>query len=190
MIVSDRSELRKAKIKARNNLTAENRALFSGQIVARILCSKAFQNAHTIMLYRAVKGEVCLKELEVAAKKQGKKLVFPLCINKSEMIALEPHHDLAWKKGFCGIEEPSLEESTVILPEKIDFIICPCTVFDETGGRMGMGAGFYDRFLPKCENACITAAAFEAQKAAHVPMESWDQKMHIVFTEEMTYYIS
>lgn len=42
------------------------------------------------------------------------------------------------------------EKSELVLPEKIDLVICPCTVFDEEGSRMGMGAGYYDRFLPLC----------------------------------------
>ena len=77
--------------------------------------------------------------------------------------------------------------SVEIRPEEIDLVICPCTVFDEAGGRMGMGAGFYDRYLPRCVNARIAAVAFEAQKADCVPMEAWDRPMDLVFTEKAVY---
>ena len=66
-------------------------------------------------------------------------------------------------------------------------MICPCTVFDEACGRMGMGAGYYDRYLPKCAGAVIAAAAFEVQKAARAPMEPWDRAMELVFTESCVY---
>ena len=116
-----------------------------------------------------------------------KRLVYPLCISKTEMIALEPLGEDSWKDGYCGIREPVREKSVEIRPEEIDLVICPCTVFDEAGGRMGMGAGFYDRYLPRCTNAHIVAVAFEAQKADCVPMEPWDRPMELVFTEKAVY---
>lgn len=183
----DRIELRKSKILARNNLSPADRAKFSKRIVERILAYKQFRDAQTIMIYRATKGEVSLKELELAVQGLDKRLVYPLCISKSEMVALCPNDENAWKSGFCGIEEPIREQSTQIAPQDIDMIICPCTVFDEQGGRMGMGAGFYDRFLEKCINACVVAVAFEVQKTESVPMEAWDKQMDIIFTEKATY---
>ena len=183
----DRTELRKLKIQARNNLSPAEREKFSKQIVEQILGSKEFQHASTIMLYRAIKGEVRLGALETAAHALGKTLVYPLCISKNEMIALLPNGENAWKSGFYDIEEPILEQSTQIAPEDIDMVICPCTVFDEQGGRMGMGAGFYDRFLEKCHHVCIAAVAFEVQKAEHVPMETWDKEMDVIFTEKAAY---
>ena len=116
-----------------------------------------------------------------------KRLVYPLCISKTEMIALEPLGEDSWKDGYCGIREPVREKSVEIRPEEIDLVICPCTVFDEAGGRMGMGAGFYDCYLPRCTNAHIVAVAFEAQKADCVPMEPWDRPMELVFTEKAVY---
>lgn len=187
-----RKQLRKQKIQARNNLTAEQREIFSRQIVDRILASKVFQEAETIMIYRTVKGEVRLDALEEAALKLGKRLAYPLCISDREMIALMPRENLpadksAWKSGYCGIMEPIREMSVEIAPKEIDMVICPCTAFDEHGGRLGMGAGFYDRFLEKCLNAYVAAVAFEVQKADHIPMEAWDKRMEAVFTEEAVY---
>lgn len=183
-----KSELRKNKIQARNKLSAEERALFSEQISEHIWGSDIFQKAQTIMIYSAVKGEVSLQRLELTATKLGKQLVFPLCVSKSEMIALSPktnlaHGQSAWKKGMYGIMEPVREYSVEIAPEDIELVICPCTAFDEHGGRLGMGAGYYDRFLLKCTNACVAAVAFEVQKAEYVPMEAWDRRMDVIFTE-------
>lgn len=84
--------------------------------------------------------------------------------------------------------EPVREKSVEIPPEEIELVICLCTVFDENCGRMGMGAGFYDRYLAKCVNAHIAAVAFEVQKADSIPMEPWDKPMEMVFTETCTYF--
>ena len=185
-----RSWLRKAKIQAREQLPPDVRAAFSEQIVERILRSTEFRQAKTVMLYRAVRGEVRLGALERSPEAREKRLVYPLCVSGTEMIALLPQGEDAWQSGYCGIEEPVRENSTVIKPEEIDLILCPCTVFDENCSRMGMGAGFYDRFLQRCPNAHVAAVAFEAQKADQVPAEAWDRPMNAVFTEKAVYRLS
>ena len=197
----ERQNLRKSRIAARNALSAEERDRLSKSIVSRILASPVFRQAKTILIYKGIRGEVRLEALEeavsagvaspseeaVGADFAEKRLVYPLCISKTEMIALEPQGEDSWKDGYCGIREPVREKSVEIRPEEIDLVICPCTVFDEAGGRMGMGAGFYDRYLPRCTNAHIVAVAFEAQKADCVPMEPWDRPMDLVFTEKAVY---
>ena len=197
----ERQTLRKSRIAARDALSAEERDYLSKSIVSRILASPVFRQAKTILIYKGIRGEVRLEALEeavsagvaspseeaVGADFAEKRLVYPLCISKTEMIALEPQGEDSWKDGYCGIREPVREKSVEIRPEEIDLVICPCTVFDEAGGRMGMGAGFYDRYLPRCTNAHIVAVAFEAQKADCVPMEPWDRPMDLVFTEKAVY---
>ncbi|MBR4020374.1 MAG: 5-formyltetrahydrofolate cyclo-ligase, partial [Firmicutes bacterium] len=104
-----------------------------------------------------------------------------------QMAALTPKGDDAWEPGAYGIMEPVPEKSILTEPEDIDLVICPCTVFDEACNRMGMGGGYYDRYLPKCENAVVAAVAFEVQKAERVPMEPWDKAVDLVITEKRTY---
>ena len=185
----ERQNLRKSRIAARDALGAKERNSLSKSIVSRILASPVFRQAKTILIYKGIRGEVRLEALEEAVRADfaEKHLAYPLCISGTEMIALEPLGEDSWKDGYCGIREPVREKSAEIRPEEIDLVICPCTAFDEQGGRMGMGAGFYDRYLPLCMNAHIAAVAFEAQKADCVPMEPWDRPMELVFTEKAVY---
>lgn len=187
MTKMERQALRKEKIKARNDLGIEAREVLSRQIVERVILSEEFQLAKTVMVYRGIRGEVRLNALEIAEHSKGKQLLFPLCLPNHEMAALLPKDERAWAKGYAGIEEPILEQSVVIPPEEIDFVICPCTAFDEECNRLGMGGGFYDRYLPKCKKAVVGAVAFEVQKADCIPMESWDKAVDVVFTEKKTY---
>lgn len=182
-----RKELRKSKIHARNSLSAEERQQLSALISERIASSELYKKANTVLIYRATKGEVRLDALEAAEESQGKRLVYPLCVSDSEMIALLPDGEDAWQSGYFGIMEPIREKSEEISPSEIDLVVCPCAAFDEKCGRMGMGAGFYDRYIEKCANAHIVAVAFEVQKAECIPMEPWDKPMEMVFTEERTY---
>lgn len=179
--MEDNRVLRREKIQAREALLPEERREFSAAIVQRLALLPEFQAAETVMIYRAVKGEVSLEGLS------GKRFVWPLCIGEGEMIALLPEDESAWKKGYCGIPEPARQRSREIAPEEIDLVICPCTVFDPACRRMGMGKGFYDRFLPQCNKAHFVAVAFEVQKAALLSANPWDVPMDAVITEKAIY---
>lgn len=181
----DKKELRKLKIKSREALTEEERDAFSAEICGRILQTPDYVKARTIFVYKWVKGEVRLDELEKAAEADGKRLVYPICISKTEMIAVLPGTgEAAWKEGFMGIKEPLPEKGTVIEPEDIDLIIAPCSSFDEQCRRLGMGGGFYDRYLPKCTNADIIAVAYEVQRSEEIPTDEYDFPVQAVATEK------
>lgn len=182
-----RKWLRREKICARDALSWEERKRLSGELVKRLVSSPEFQRARTVLIYRATRGEVRLEALEAAPEAKGKRLAYPLCISDTEMIALIPRGEDAWVDGFYGIQEPDREKSELIPPAEIDLVVCPCTVFDRACTRMGMGAGFYDRYLPQCFNAKIAAVAFECQKADQVPVSPWDRPMDMVFTDQTVY---
>ncbi len=178
-----RQWLRRQGIRARDGFTPEERARLSSQVVQRIVDSPEFQAARTVLLYRSVRGEVQLNALVHASEAQGKRLAYPRCVSPTEMIALVPEGPDAWAASRLGIQEPVLEQSQLLQPEDLDLVLCPCAAFDPAGGRLGMGAGYYDRYLPQCVKAKIAAVAFEGQKAAHIPAEAWDYPMDLVFTE-------
>lgn len=176
--------LRRRGISARDALTDAEREAGAAAAAERIAESRIFQQAGTVMIYNHIRGELSLDALLSHPASAGKRFVYPLCISRAEMIAMLPG---AWKKGAFGIPEPLPEASEQIAPESIDLVICPCTAFDENGSRIGMGAGYYDRFLPKCRNAHVAAAAFEVQKADFIPLRAWDYPMEAVYTDKAIY---
>jgi 5-formyltetrahydrofolate cyclo-ligase len=83
--------------------------------------------------------------------------------------------------------EPKPEAPIVPITE-LDVILVPGLGFDVSGGRLGRGGGFYDRFLSgiagpggRAEKAC--GIAFEAQVVERVPMGPMDIRMGAVATE-------
>ena len=182
-----REWLRKSRICARAALSPENRVARSARVVERIAESEAFRNAKTILIYNHIQSELSLDSLLTRPNASDKRFAYPLCVNSTEMVALIPGSLDAWKPGAFGIMEPIPELSTLVSPEEIDLVICPCTAFDQECNRMGMGAGYYDRYLPRCLNAVISAAAFEAQKVESIPVDEWDRPMDMIFTETAVY---
>ena len=186
-----RKALRKEKIAAREALSPEERAEKSRAICANILQTPEYAKAKTVFIYKFVKGEVQLKALEEANEAlpaaERKTFLYPLCIEDRQMLAIEPGSaDMesdAWKKGAFGIPEPVLEMGRVIPPEDIDLVVSPCSSFDESGMRLGMGGGYYDRYLPKCTKADVMLVAYECQGCEAVPAEPWDVPVPCIVTE-------
>ena len=179
-------DLRERSIRARESLPPDERTGKSRQICSRILHTAEYQEAHTLMLYKSIRGEVLLTDLEAACKKDGKKIAYPVCIAERNMLAVCGEN---WKKGAFGIQEPDPETGEILAPEEIDLIICPCVAFDLRCYRLGMGGGYYDRFLSKLGHAVKTwGVAFEVQKADRIPIEPWDIPLRQVITESRIYY--
>lgn len=182
-----RKSIRKEKIKYRDSLSDCERIEKSEKIVDKLIKAGEFDHLRksaNVLIYKGIRGEVRLERLEELLKNSDVRLLYPLCISDKDMIALLPSGEDAWKEGFHHIQEPIKEKSEEVNPADIDLVICPCTAFDDKCNRMGMGAGFYDRFLQKCVNARIIAVAFYGQGVEELPIDEWDKPMEAVYTEE------
>jgi 5-formyltetrahydrofolate cyclo-ligase len=63
-------------------------------------------------------------------------------------------------------------------------VITPGVVFDRRGGRLGHGAGHYDRLLARCPHAARIGFAFHCQIVDQVPHEPHDEPMDFLVTEQ------
>lgn len=71
----------------------------------------------------------------------------------------------------------------------IDIAIVPGLAFDEKGGRIGPGDGFYDLLIPKLPaTARKVSIALEEQLVTQVPMESHDKYVDIIITDSRIIY--
>lgn len=179
--------LRRKGIHGREQLDPEKRMEYSDRITDRILQTEEYVRAKTILSYHAIRAEVTLEHFHRVAESEGKTIAYPVCLDSETMVAMHPEHPDAWRKGAFGIREPEPSCSKAVSPEEIDLILCPCAGFDPQGGRIGMGAGYYDRYLQKCRNSSIFAVAYEVQKLKKAPMEDTDMSMDAVITEKKIY---
>ena len=95
------------------------------------------------------------------------------------------------RKNRFGILEPRGERR--IDPRHLDVVLVPLVAFDESGTRLGMGGGYYDRcfhFLntrsswvrPK-----LIGIAYEFQRLQRIHRHSWDVPLWAAVTEKKTY---
>ena len=83
-----------------------------------------------------------------------------------------------------GIPEPC--GSPEILLFNVDLLLIPLVGWDESGNRLGMGAGFYDRALQPLSQSDVpirAGVAYQFQKVPGVPDEPWDIRLHMLLSE-------
>lgn len=86
--------------------------------------------------------------------------------------------------GSFGIREPR-EDSPVVPVSQIDAFLCPGLAFDEHGGRLGRGRGFYDRVLAsKRDDALKIGICFKFQRVPDTYSEAHDMHMDLVLSDE------
>lgn len=82
-----------------------------------------------------------------------------------------------------GMEQP-VDAGPVIPLHEIDIFLTPGLAFDLQGGRLGNGAGFYDRLLSKRRrDAEAVGITIERRVFESVPMLDHDQRVDWVATE-------
>ena len=177
---------RRAGRTARRALSAQARAAANAALCANLWQLDAVQNAQTILLYAAFGSEADLSAFAEKAQAQGKTLAYPVCGEAYSLTAAVPGPD-GWEVGQYGIRAPILSRSEILLPEALDLVLVPCTAFDADCFRVGMGKGYYDRFLPRCTHAGKIGIAFEAQRVAHAAVDRHDQRLDAYVTERGIY---
>ena len=179
-------ELRQAAKAYRAALSPEEICILSRRACGRAGELPAFQRAGTVMLYTAAFGETDPRSLAEEAEKLGKQVCYPVCDGRGGMLAACPGEK--WERSSYGIWEPSLSGGCrVVAPGAIDFVLGPGLAFDATGGRLGWGAGYYDRFLKGCAGAFLLGFCYDGQIAEAVPMGGHDVRMDGIVTENGVY---
>lgn len=115
----------------------------------------------------------------------GKTLVLPRVNREAKRLNLfvvgDLDRDLA--PGVWEIREPVPDRCAAAVERDIEFALVPGLAFDERGGRLGYGGGFYDRLLAGLQAVRVTAA-FSVQVVEAVPMSEHDQYVDLIVTED------
>ena len=183
--VSERKKLvRQEMLQKRKALSAEQRDHASQEILRRLYQEPAYRNAKTVMAYVSMRDEVQLDPLLEDCLRKGKQLAIPLIVGKGEMEAVRVPSLETLVKGAYGILTVREEERQLLSAEQIDCVIVPGAAFSRKGERLGLGGGYYDRFLERCPQAVRMALAFSFQLVEELPVESHDITVDWIITEQ------
>jgi 5-formyltetrahydrofolate cyclo-ligase len=182
-------KLKKQILCLRDTLRTERRQRYSSLITEQVLKMDLFQRAETVFVYVDFRSEVKTRSLIQTMFNLGKKVVVPVTmLDERDLLPVQITNlesDLC--SGYASILEPveSIRSSNYVSPESIDVIIIPGSVFDERGGRMGYGGGFYDRFVSlKAPRAYRVGLCYELQVVPEAPLQDHDERMDTIVTEK------
>lgn len=180
-----KKELRKKILSLRRSLPHEQICQNSGIICSQILASPVYRNASCVMAFVSMADEVQTREVLIDALAAGKKLCIPYITDLgSGIMQAAIVDDLSMLvPDKLGILSVAADKARFISPAELDLIIVPGVAFSNDKHRLGMGSGFYDRFLPKAAKAVKAGAFFSIQKVSCVPTDKYDFPLDMIFTE-------
>lgn len=181
----DKSALRSQVLTKRRELPLDTILAGSRAITERIQTWPRFLHARTVMGYLAMSGEPVLDELLSTAIAAGKTVCVPLMgsvYGHMEAAAIDSFDHLI--SGRIGVRMPDPTHAKIVFPEAIDLILTPGVVFDVKGNRIGMGAGYYDRFLVRAPQAARVGIAWNMQVYDCIPRAEHDILMQWLVTED------
>lgn len=192
------NEIRKTKEEIRNDIANRLAALADSaveakarQIEKRLFEFANFLEANVVLLYINSASEVNSRDIIKRCFDYNKIVILPAFnIDTYEMKFMKVDNlETDLKLGPRGIFEPDEMRCNVVPIECIDIAIIPGTAFDEKGGRVGSGEGYYDRLIPKLSiTTRKVALAFENQITQQIQMESHDKHVDIIITEKRIIY--
>jgi 5-formyltetrahydrofolate cyclo-ligase len=133
----------------------------------------------SVSLYLAMQDELDPEPLAAALHARGHALALPALIDRTTM------RFLAWQPGDPIEDGPmTLRQPLLAAPERApNLIVTPLTGFDRTGGRIGYGAGHYDRAFQRYPGAHRIGYAWAIQEVDLVPHDPWDVRLQAIATE-------
>jgi len=192
-MIRTKREQRKLSLKERDLLSEADRKLKSRIILKKILRTKAYREADTILTFVSYGSEVDTKEFIRQALEDDKKVYAPKVEaegdNNPDEMSFYRIFDLRdLKEGYKGIPEPeaNLKNRFDGDPQnKKTLMLMPGVCFDRSGNRIGYGKGFYDRYLAKGFQGIKLAICFDIQlvESGCFESEETDQKPDLILTE-------
>ncbi|MFI8741856.1 5-formyltetrahydrofolate cyclo-ligase [Stutzerimonas zhaodongensis] len=198
MIVAEglsRPALRRQLRQARRQLSPTQQRRAAQNLYRQLAQHPIFRRARHVALYLPNDGEIDPRPLLREAQRRGKATYLPV-LNawpRTRMVfqRIMPNEHL--KPNRFGIPEPAFRPTRQRRIWTLDLVLMPLVGFDENGGRLGMGGGFYDRSLAYRDRRknghkpTLLGLAHECQKVDRLPLGPWDVSLQATVTDQNWY---
>jgi 5-formyltetrahydrofolate cyclo-ligase len=183
---SEKAALRRKIRLMRNELPAQQRISFDRMIRQNLFALVNSEKPKNIGAYWPFNGEPDLKPLYRQLLTSGHKLALPVISEAGDhTMSFHAWHDRArLEENGYGICEP--KESDLVPVSKLDMLFMPLVAYDGLGNRLGMGGGYYDRYLEAVRDLTRPlrlGIAYSLQKIETIEQKSWDIPVHGIVNE-------
>jgi 5-formyltetrahydrofolate cyclo-ligase len=180
-----KAALRQRARALRNSMPRDAIAARSGRIVERLEALPSIEAARCVALFWPIetKNEVDLRALDARLRAAGKAIAYPAIDSETRVMTFRLVQDPGeLEERGLGFQEPAAAAPE---PDAIDVIVVPALQLDARGHRIGYGAGFYDRALPRFSPPALkVGVAFDFQLIAEVPVTEGDVALDLVVTDD------
>jgi 5-formyltetrahydrofolate cyclo-ligase len=192
-----RASIRKIVSAKRKALTMAFQEESAVALLLRLQNNTVIKEAQHIALYLAVNGELDLQPFIHWCWQQKKQVYLPIVhpFSKGNLLFLAYENDSIMINNRYKIKEPKLDVRHIKPVQQLDVILTPLVAFDNTGERIGMGGGYYDRTLTywyknyiqdNYYSPSIIGIAHDCQQIEKVPNEVWDIPLPSIMTPTRT----
>ena len=180
-ITAEKAALRRWARDTQKGLSPARRRESDGALFARFLALPQVAAADTLLLYHGMGAEPDTARLLPTLWAMGKRVCLPRCLPGHALEARLVGPDSVLLPHPLGMLEPGAD-CPLVERDELDLILVPGLAFTRSGGRLGQGGGYYDRFL--AEFFGFTAALCrEGLLLEHIPREEHDRRVDLVITE-------
>ncbi|MCR2803434.1 5-formyltetrahydrofolate cyclo-ligase [Paenibacillus soyae] len=194
----DKKSLRKQWTGMRDAMSARDRKLWSEAACEKLSEWVEDRECRSVMVYSSFRSELDLRAFIERCWSRRVGVIVPRSIPSDYSMKL--YAFAGWDElipGAYGIMEPDPARMAELPAEAVpDIVVVPGLAFDREGGRMGYGAGYYDRYAEQANRQAAElgkkilwiGAGFEAQLVERVPLEEHDLRLDGVVTEKALYF--
>ena len=177
------------QIRARRRaMTAHQRHMAASRLARHLRCHPRLAFAKRIGLYLPNDGEIDPRP-GLAEGGRRRQRFLPVL----DPITPGLLHFARWKantplvRNRYSIAEPSPARARIVPTWSLDVLIMPLVAFDDRGGRLGMGGGYYDRSLAAWHRwprkPLLVGVAYGFQRVDSLPLAEWDIPLDVVITD-------
>ena len=190
-----RPQLRRMLRKARRALTPSEQRQAALGLYRQLAQHPLFRRAKHISLYLPTDGEIDPRLLLRAAQRRGKATYLPVLSAwpRTKMVFQRVRPGEKLRPNRFRILEPRVNIGQQRKVWALDLVLLPLVGFDDVGGRLGMGGGFYDRSLAylarrkSWRKPTLLGLAHECQKVEKLTQASWDVPLAGTVTDKQWY---
>ncbi|MGQ3821037.1 5-formyltetrahydrofolate cyclo-ligase [Pseudomonas alliivorans] len=190
-----RPQLRRQLRKARRSLTRSQQREAARGLYRQLAQHPLFRRARHVSLYLPMDGEIDPRLLLRAAQRRGKATYLPV-LNawpRTRMVFQRVRPGETFRPNRFRIPEPRINRAKQRRIWALDLVLMPLVGFDDEGGRLGMGGGFYDRSLAyrarrsTWRKPALLGLAHECQKVERLAQASWDVPLQGTVSDKRWY---
>ena len=192
MSFAHKDSARRALRERRCRVSGADAQSFAERATAHLLETETWRNADSVAVYFHRDGEMSTEPLIDAARRFDKALYLPVIHENALGFRL-------WSEGSdlirnrYGIDEPAARTTNASgdaesKPVRLDLLLTPLVGWAWGGYRLGMGGGYFDRYLANGDRrpGLVLGLAYACQREDSLAAlaDPWDREVDGVLTEQ------